>query len=177
MKKIHLLVVLLTLMTLIFAGCATNLHPHQIPPDQRLVFGRLSHYNGKENYTYATELKYQTNLGEGHFQLVDTSSDFNNPGYFWVTISREADHLALREIHFTVNGSPMSMGKYLKHALAEVTFRPGPTPLYIGDINLITDPKLHEAKILEYLDHQAEAENYLRKNFDFDHTLTKALLK
>lgn len=166
----------LFLQSLILVSCASNLHPHQIPADQRLVIGRISHYNGKQNYGHATFLKFKTNTQEDNFQHADNSDDYNNPGYFWTTIGREENHLDLTEIHFSVEGSPMSMGKYLNHPLATATFRPGPTPLYIGDINLVTEHKLHEAKILEYQDHQREAENYLRKNFDFDHPLTKAVL-
>lgn len=171
------LMILTLLFLLLLGSCASNMHPHQIPSDQRLVFGRLGHYNGKENYGHATNLKYATNSSEGYFHHVDLTDEYNNPGYFWTTISREENHLALKEIDFTVDGTPMSMGKYLNHAMAEVSFRPGPTPLYVGDINLVTEPKIHEAKVLEYLDHQKEAENYLRKNFDYDHPLTKAILK
>lgn len=164
-------------LVLLLAGCASNLHPHQIPADQRLVFGRLSHYNGKENHGHATNLKYATQNNTGVFQQVNNSDEYNNPGYFWTTISREENHLALKEINFSVEGSPMSMGKYLNRVLADVTFRPGPTPLYIGDVILITEQKLREAKILEYRDNQQEAEIFLRKNYDYDHPLTKAVLQ
>lgn len=171
MHKIFILI----LLAFALFGCATNLHPHQIPSDKRLVFGRLGHYNGKENYNHATTLKYKTANAVGTFQAVDTSHEYNNPGYFWALIDREVNQLVLKEIDFSIDDHPMSMGKYLNNGLAVANFRPGPLPLYLGDIVLVTEPKNHEAKLLEYQDHQREAENFLRKNFDYDHPLTKAL--
>lgn len=171
----------LILFTLICSACSSpSLNPHDVPPEKRLVFGRLNHFNGKENYTYATTLKYETGIGGLKDQDIFNQTDVEenlSPGYFWGTISREANNLTLLEISYPVNDHLMSVGKNSSHHLAEAHFSPGPSPLYIGEINLITEGNKREIKVLEFFDHHEDAENYLRKNYDFSHPLTKALLK